>query len=51
MNAMKRNVWLLAGCQALMNSGNSLLIATSALVGFKLAADKSFATLPLALQF
>ena len=51
MNMMKRNVWLLAGCQALMNSGNSLLIATSALVGFKLAADKSLATLPLALQF
>ncbi len=48
---MKRNVWLLSGCQALMNSGNSLLIATSALVGFKLAADKSLATLPLALQF
>ncbi len=51
MNTMKRNVWLLSGCQALMNSGNSLLIATSALVGFRLAADKSLATLPLALQF
>ena len=51
MNAMKRNVWLLSGCQALMNSGNSLLIATSALVGYRLAADKSLATLPLALQF
>ena len=51
MNTMKRNVWLLAGCQALMNSGNSLLIATSALVGFRLAPDKSLATLPLALQF
>jgi MFS family permease len=48
---MKKNVWLLAGCQALMNSGNSLLIATSALVGFRLADDKSLATLPLALQF
>ncbi len=51
MSAMKRNVWLLAACQALMNSGNSLLIATSALVGFRLAPDKSFATLPLALQY
>ncbi len=50
MNAMKRNVWLLAGCQALMNTGNSLLIATSALVGLRLATDKSLATLPLALQ-
>lgn len=51
MNAMKRNVWLLSGCQALMNTGNSLLIATSALVGYRLAADQSLATLPLALQF
>lgn len=51
MSEMKRNVWLLSGCQALMNSGNSLLIATSALVGFRLAPDKSLATLPLALQF
>jgi MFS family permease len=49
MNPMRRTVWLLAGCQALMNSGNSLLAATSALVGFQLAADKSLATLPLAL--
>ena len=48
---MKRNVWLLAACQALMMTGNSLLIATSALVGHALATDKSFATLPLALQF
>lgn len=51
MNVMKRNVWLLSGCQALMNTGNSLLIATSALVGLRLATDKSLATLPLALQF
>ncbi len=51
MSVMKRNVWLLSGCQALMNSGNSLLIATSALVGLRLATDKSLATLPLALQF
>jgi len=51
MSVMKRNVWLLSGCQALMNSGNSLLIATSALVDLRLATDKSLATLPLALQF
>jgi MFS family permease len=51
MNRMKKNVWLLSLCQALMNSGNSLLIATSALVGYQLAADPSLATLPLALQF
>jgi MFS family permease len=34
-----------------MMTGNSLLIATSALVGYSLAEDKSFATLPIALQF
>ncbi|WP_126453301.1 MFS transporter [Sulfuriflexus mobilis] len=48
---MTRNVPLLATCQALMMSGNSLLIATSALVGFALAEDKALATLPLAAQF
>lgn len=51
MNRMKKNVWLLSLCQALMNSGNSLLVATSSLVGYGLASDKSLATLPLALQF
>lgn len=51
MTAFTRNVPLLATCQALMMSGNSLLITTSALVGFALAADKSLATLPLAAQF
>lgn len=51
MNKMKKNVWLLSLCQALMNSGNSLLVATSSLVGYALATDKSLATLPLALQF
>lgn len=34
-----------------MMSGNSLLITTSALVGFAPADDKSLATLPLAAQF
>jgi len=51
MNTMNKNVWLLSACQGLLNTGNSLLIATSALVGFKLAPDKALATLPLALQF
>lgn len=48
---MKRNVWLLAFCQALMNSGNVLLVATSSLVGYHLAANKALATLPLGLQY
>ena len=51
MNHMKKNVWLLSFCQALMNTGNVLLVATSSLVGYHLAADKSLATLPLGLQF
>jgi MFS family permease len=52
---MKRNVGLLATCQALMMTANVLLIATSALVGQRLAAiqglSESLATLPLMAQF
>lgn len=55
MNPMKRNVWLLALCQALMMTANALLITTSALVGLRLATANSLgaalATLPLAIQF
>jgi MFS family permease len=40
----KRNVALLAACQALLLTGNAILIALSPLVGFELAADKAFAT-------
>ncbi|MFO7604138.1 MAG: MFS transporter [Gammaproteobacteria bacterium] len=51
MNSFRRNVPLLAMCQALMMSSMSLIITTAALVGFTLAEDKSLATLPLAAQF
>ncbi len=51
MKRMKKNVWLLSFCQALMNSGNILLVATSSLVGYHLAENKALATLPLGLQF
>jgi MFS family permease len=51
MNTFRRNIPLLAICQALMLSGTSLIIATAALVGFALAENKSWATLPLAAQF
>ena len=51
MNTFRRNVPLLATCQALMMSATSLIITTAALVGFALAQDKSWATLPLAVQF
>jgi MFS family permease len=50
MNNMKRNVLLLAACQAMLMTGGVLLIATSALVGYRLAPDKALATLPLAMQ-
>ena len=48
---MKRNIVLLAICQALMMTCNSLVIATSALIGLALASNKWLATLPLGLQF
>jgi MFS family permease len=43
-----RNVPLLALCQAMMVSSMSLIVSTSALVGYNLASDKSYATAPLA---
>ncbi|MFQ5935101.1 MAG: MFS transporter [Acidiferrobacterales bacterium] len=48
---MKKNVALLATCQALMMTCNSLLIATSALVGLLLASEKLLVTAPLGLQY
>ena len=48
---MNKNIWLLSACQALMMTSNTLLLTTSALVGFALSEDKSLATLPMALQF
>jgi len=47
---LTRNVLLLSLCQALMYSGLSLVVATSALVGFALAPDKAYSTLPFASQ-
>jgi MFS family permease len=46
-----RDVALLAVAQAMLMTGTSLLISTSALVGRNLAADPGFATIPLGLQF
>lgn len=51
MTPYLRNLTLLSFCQALMMSGSSLIIATTSLVGFALARDKSLSTLPLAAQF
>ena len=46
----RRDVYLLALCQALLATGNAVVITTSALVGQTLAPD-GLATLPLFLQF
>ena len=51
MNEVKRTVFALSVCQALMMSANSSIIATSALAGLALAPSKGWATLPLGIQF
>lgn len=47
----RRNVLVLALCQALYMSGTSLVMTVTALAGSQLAAVKSLATLPLSVQF
>ena len=47
MDRAKKNVVILAACQALLFTGNVILIALNGLVGFSFAADKSLATLPI----
>ena len=49
---MRRNVFLLACCQALFMTSTSAIISTAPIVGgILLVENKSLATLPLALQF
>jgi MFS family permease len=48
---MKKNVALLATCQALLQSCNALLVASSGLVSLALAPSPSFATVALGIQF
>lgn len=48
---VRRNLALLALCQAVLMTGSSLLIATSALVGGLLGGGPALATVPLGLQF
>ena len=50
-NSTRRNVMLLATCQALVMTGGIIIGTTSALTGYILADDKSLATLPFALMF
>ncbi|PIE25251.1 MAG: MFS transporter [Neptuniibacter caesariensis] len=48
---MNRNVFLLSGCQALLTTGNVLLVSMVALIGQSLAPDPTLTTLPVAAQF
>ena len=47
MNSTRRNVALLAGCQAMLFSINATLIAVNGLAGLALAPSQSMATLPV----
>jgi MFS family permease len=42
-----RNVVVLAGCQALLQTGMVMIITSGGLAGYMLASDKSLATLPI----
>jgi MFS family permease len=46
MENAKKNVALLAGCQAMLFTNNVTLISLAALAGFSLADDKALSTLP-----
>ncbi len=46
MQIAKKNVALLAGCQAMLFTNNVTLISLAALAGFSLADNKALATLP-----
>ncbi|MEZ9322544.1 MFS transporter [Vibrio sp. 10N.286.51.E5] len=48
---MNRNVWLLSLCQALLMTGNILLISVIGLIGKQIAPSVSMITFPVALQF
>jgi MFS family permease len=47
----RRNVFLLALCQALFMTGTSMVLTVTALAGTHIAPIKSLGTLPLSLQF
>src|SRR5438094_8879695 len=47
MNSTRRNVGLLAGCQAMLFTNNSTLVAINGLAGLALAPRPSLATLPV----
>lgn len=47
MEKQYRNVLVLSGCQATLQTTGTTMIAVTGLAGFALAADKAFATVPL----
>ena len=51
METAKKNVGVLAACQALLLTNNSVLITVNALAGYALAPDKALATLPVTAYF
>jgi len=51
MDASRKNVAVLAVCQALLFTNNSILITVNALAGYALATDKTLATLPVTSYF
>ena len=51
MDSSRKNVAVLAVCQALLFTNNSILITVNALVGYGLATDKTLATLPVTSYF
>ena len=44
-----RSIWLLFGCQALLNAVSIGQVAMAVLIGHSLATDKTWATLPTAI--
>ena len=48
---MNKNVFLLSMCQALLTTGNVLLVSVVALIGQSLTAHPNLATFPVASQF
>ena len=47
MEKQYRNVFVLSGCQATLQTSGATMISVTGLAGFALAADKAFATVPL----
>ena len=47
MDRQRRNVIVLSGCQATLQTTGATMIAVTGLAGFALAADKTLATAPL----